>query len=770
MPDMPADPLDHPSLFGRPADAENQPTDPSTTNAQITNQGQMGNVNIRGSQTNIGQIDTQGGAAAVGPSAAVYDYRQTIITQNQSYDVRGLPNPYLGLRNFTYAERALFAGRDAVIAQTVARLTQPGAEQNLLFITGASGSGKSSLAMAGLLPALEEHYAARHRRTARATFRPSERPLAGLHDALAQLGGPHGKLTNADIADPTTFRRVLAQTDYLPLLVLDQFEEFFSQSDPEERDRLFALLATLPPFAELPLHLLITMRVDYLPDLFPHKQLYEQTHHGLELRVMSEAELSEAIQRPLQVRYQAGNKRWQSELVQRLAEDASADASYLPLLQVTLETLWQGGELALVHYRNLGVAIEARAEAALIYRDPDSKQIPRPPAEQAQIMGLFLDLVEVGSNDDSSRDVRRRRTKAELVGGDVVRARLIDELASARLLSVGQETRDGHAVEVVDIIHETLLRSWTRLHTSIGTARSRLQQRARFEESLQLWQEQKQQTDYLLVGAPLREGQALREGDDIAFRNPFARQFLATSVQQAEATRRRQVRVLGGLLALAVLAAVIALGLGFQSESRRQEATAAQATAEARRQEATTAQGAAETRRVEAVAAVTVAAQSQATAEAQGRTARARALAANTSTQLDHDPELSLLLAMQAISSTHAVDEGVVAQAEDAIHQALLRSPWRVTLRGHTDDLYSAAFSPDGKLILTASADGTARLWDTATGAQKAILKGHTALVLSAVFSPDGKLILTASTDGTARLWDTAPARKRLSWKAIRTQ
>ncbi len=109
------------------------------------------------------------------------------IEAEKAYDVRGLPNPYPGLRAFTYADRAAFAGREALIEDSVARLTTPGDPQSLTFITGASGSGKSSFAQAGLLPALEEHYRARGKTARWAVFRPGTNPLAVLADALLQL-------------------------------------------------------------------------------------------------------------------------------------------------------------------------------------------------------------------------------------------------------------------------------------------------------------------------------------------------------------------------------------------------------------------------------------------------------------------------------------------------------------------------------------------------------------------------------------------------------
>lgn len=145
-------------------------------------------------------------------------------------------------------------------------------------------------------------------------------------------------------------------------------------------------------------------------------------------------------------------------------------------------------------------------------------------------------------------------------------------------------------------------------------------------------------------------------------------------------------------------------------------------------------------------------------AQAEAQIALSRELAAVAIAQLEVDPELGLLLAIEAVETEYTM------QAEDALRQALA-SPWRASLRGHTREVDSAVYSPDGRWIVTASGDGTARVWDAANGQQKMALWGHMSSVSSAAYSPDGRWIVTASGDGTARVWDAVSGQQKMELK-----
>ena len=143
-----------------------------------------------GQETPAPQEDGPAGQQIVGDNRGTVIGVQNVHTGDDGYDVRGLASPYLGLAAFTYAERDRYAGREGETKQAVSLITQPGLERTLHFVTGASGSGKSSFAQAAVLPALEAHYQQEQFSVAWAVLRPGAAPMAALARAWRTLGLP----------------------------------------------------------------------------------------------------------------------------------------------------------------------------------------------------------------------------------------------------------------------------------------------------------------------------------------------------------------------------------------------------------------------------------------------------------------------------------------------------------------------------------------------------------------------------------------------------
>ena len=476
------------------------------------------------------------------------------ITAESAYDVQGLPNPYPGLRSFTFQDSEAYAGRESSVQSALNLITAPGDARRLTFITGASGSGKSSFTQAGLLPALVTHYQARHKTLRWGVFKPSTRPLAMLSDVLTVMGLPEMSYSKLLDTSPQEFGSFLSEhttSDQVNVVVVDQFEELFTQSLDEEKQGLIEILKALPSFDTIRTHFIATLRSDYLDELFDDKALWEAAiSGGVELRAMSVQELRGAIQKPLQAACEGEtaderycSKRFESSLVEKLAQDASANATYLPLLQITLQELWNGGSLKLSAYGDLTAAIRQRAEKVYAYVDYNSSQPidDRTAEDRGTIMGIFLDLVNVSLVEDRRHDVRQRRQLTDLVGSSRTREGLIQDLIAARLLSVSLEQVGTDEIETVDIIHETLIRNWNRLLAYIDERRKKLKRRARFEMSKEEWKSEGRSDDYLLTGVRLEDARRLDSSRDISLRSEEASTFFQKSVEAAATSRRGEL-------------------------------------------------------------------------------------------------------------------------------------------------------------------------------------------------------------------------------------
>ena len=607
-------------------------------------------------------------------------------------------SPYKGLASFDEEDRLLFYGRDRAIAE----LQALAAQVRLVVVSGASGTGKSSVIKAGLLPLLR---AQGHRILP--VMRPGTHPLQELERALAAAG------LNESVPPPGTPGAVL---------VIDQFEEVIARcADAGERDALLLRLRRLLD-AEPALHrLILTVRADFEPQLSAGALQDDWRRGRCTVPPFSLQELKEVIVLPTLQEVLIFDP---PELVERIVAEVVQSPGALPLLSYALSELYEayasGGRqdraLRGDDYERLGGVMGALRTKA------DALHAALPAAEQQTLRRIMLRMVSVEG------DLAGRRVAMdELVFEDAERARVaavLERLVEARLIVQGPD--------FVEPAHDALVRAWKTLHDWIHeVGRDRLTLGARLNAAA---------AEYVQTGdaeflwnanpnLPVLERE-LRSGEP--WLNAKERAFVVKSV----ARRKRRLRLAVGTVA-AVLVVVSSLALWAWQQK-----------------------GVADEQRVVAVQ------------EKEGAQRGQSLLLADLARQQNraNNHVHAALLALEALpQSMAAPDRPYVAAPELELHAALGALAEHVALQGHAGRVTFTTFSPDDRLIVSASHDGTARLWDGASGRLLQVLKGHRMRVAHAAFDRSGKRLVTASEDGTARLWDTATGEPILSFGSPRS-
>lgn len=584
-------------------------------------------------------------------------------------------SPFMGLHYFDEADADLYFGREALVEKLIGRLHD---HRFLAVVVGASGSGKSSLVRAGLLPHLRQSgdYAALY------VLTPTAHPLEAL--ALSLTREAESVTATTTLMDDLKkdgrclhlyARKVISkgagerggkgESLLLPsphpkhsfgaprlLLVVDQFEELFTlcQDEAERQAFIENLTQAVAPENDGPTTVVITLRADFYALCAPYTTLREVVAgHQEYIGPMSADELRRAIEEPAWL----GGWTLEAGLVDTLLKDVGDEPGALPLLSHALLETWgrrRGRALTLRGYTESGGVRGAIAKTA------ESVYAALMPEQQAIARNIFLRLTELG---EGTQDTRRREQISNFKTQDsnAVQA-VLKTLADARLITVGEDT--------VEVAHEALIREWPTLREWLNGNRENLRLHRQLARDAQDWHRLEQDEGMLYRGARLAQAvewaEWSRQTTDL---NPLEREFIASSqalagreVAEREAQQQRELklaeakaeaerqraeeqaratarlrarnRVITGVGALAFLAAIIAVFFSLQSGQNANRAETNLSAAQVANTQSAQHLNAANENAATAEAASTQAVANQEEAQRQAQLARVRELLANS--------------------------------------------------------------------------------------------------------------------------------------------
>ena len=500
------------------------------------------------------------------------------------------------------------------------------------------------------------------------------------------------------------------------LLIADQFEEAFALVDDEALLHRFidVLLAGFPdptPERSPDICLILTLRADFYGRALRHRPLADALQGRVEnLGPMNREELQAAIRRPAE----AAKISFEPGLVETLLDNVESKPGSLPLLQFALREIWgrqENSKITRKSYDDIGGVEGALAQRAEAIFATMTENGANPQMAQA-FRRLFTRLVTLGEGQEDTRRVVDRRELGEDVWS--LAQRLADEDNRLVVTNAPAFSR-----ETAEVVHEALIRHWPKLVRWIDRDRAFQSWLRQITANVELWSADPSDDGPLLRSGMLAQARdwLARRRDDLS---ATEQSYIEASAAAADAALARSHRAFLATRAAAIvflIAAVLSGWLYYRAESARRLAAEDLAAAQLN---------------------------------------ESRFLTSMAETELHNDdPELAALTGLAALPvDIRHPDRPLWLQAVGVLTLARSLDRVRAVLVGHTNWVNSAAWSPDGSRIVTASQDGTARIWNAKSGAPLAVLKGHTGSVNSAAWSPDGTRIATASKDNTARIWD----------------
>ena len=670
------------------------------------------------------------------------------LPTDTTLDPKSTVCPYRGLELFREEDAPFFFGREDLVK----RLAEKVKQAPMTALLGPSGSGKSSLVQAGLLPILHKDPTIYWHVM---TLRPGSDPLVALANAfdpppdslgrtgrLAYLNNAAMHLRRGEVRLQQLTESVLAS---LPsgghlLLVIDQWEELYTQANRNDSEDDVARFVTLIFEASQVerCHGLLVLRTDFYEEASRHPGMPQfLADHQVPVEAIQRKGLERVITEPAT----AVGLRLEDGLLERLLDDVGDEPGNLPLLEHALHQLWlqhQGLILTFDAYRKIGGIRGAIAEQA---RQAYSALQP---AEQAAARRLLVSLVTPG---ESGKDTRARVLLTE----DIHEREVVRRFAGVenRLLVTG---RDPYGRATVEVSHEALIRGWDELRNWVGENLELLQIRQRILSDMAHWETNRRPPSLLLPrGIRLEEARELLNHSQQVIIDDL-RPYIRASLRRDAARRWSGYAIAGAFLGLASFLAVYFYSLQLQEAEARVAAEQAQAQAETALRHAVETDG--------------------------------RRLAQIARRYLESgQPHRAIMVAREAFGPLKGglplMERPYVSQAADVLHRAMAARPiLRKVFRGHTWVVNMATFSPDGKHIATAGVDGRVFILDARTLAVERLLipnpeafKGEEVLsadgnVSWVAFSPDGERLATANEDGSVRIFSVRDGKQVLRFQA----
>ncbi|MDX2544210.1 hypothetical protein ACOT81_21580 [Streptomyces sp. WI04-05B] len=667
--------------------------------------------------------------------------------------------PYRGLASYRLEDTRWFFGRERSTDALVAQLRAAGstasgdsdAAGGLVMLVGASGAGKSSLLSAGLVPALREGALDGPEQPAPEILQlvPGSDPLAELTSripALSEILSPAGQPANEPgtpefarairktitawsrrdapsdssafpppsspspsisppISLPPSVSPSVSPSCGRPVVIVDQFEETFTLcSDEAVRNTFIQFLhaASSPPGHGEEAAALVVLGVR--ADFYEQCLRHPELADALQHRHMVLGPLTSAeLREAVTGPAKAVGLELEPGLAELIVREVSADGP---------RGTHDAGVLPLLSHALLATWQRRKAGRLTLSGYRAAGGIQGAVAATAERAWTGLDpaartaarllLLRLVRLGEDTQATRRRGTRRQLTAESTDPDKTEESLEA--LVRARLVTLDSESVEIT---HEALLHAWPRLRDWIEEDRGGNLLRQRLEDDSRSWEESKRDTSLLYRGSRLEQAHTWAKAAGDTFLTRGAVQFLAASVK----LRRRTVLISRAAVAAVVALALLAGGAALIARQQRDDAVFENVLAEADRVQSS-------------------------------------------------DPSLSAQLSLVA----HGLRPDDASTRSRLI--SIVNTPLATPLNGHTGAVYLTTFSPDGRLLATASYDGTVRLWDVSDRARpKALgkpLAANASWVSSAVFSPDGHTLVSAGDDGTVRRWDvTDPARPR---------